>query len=253
MAAAIAGSLSLIASRILQAPDSGSWAFLAASGTFIIYGLDRLRDIDRDRVTSPLRTAFVVRNRRQLYIAVGLAAIGFVATLLAAPAKVILLCLAIGLVGLLHRRLKEVAALKAAYVSLAWVMACMGMPWLVSERGAEGPWLASILFASLAANLIASNLREEEGDGGGTNEVVLRRATAILWLARGMTVLAIVLTLTAPSPLHALVWIPLCEGLALACFRPSERYHEIAVDGGLLVGAIVTAIHLGVAALGATA
>ena len=216
---------------------------MAAAGTFIIYNLDRLRDIDRDRATSPLRTAFVLRNLRGLYVAVGFVAVGFLAALLAAPPSIILLCTAIGLVGLFHRRLKEFAALKAAYVSIAWVAACVGIPWIASGRISPGPWLASILLASLTANLIASNLRDRvpsvEGEG------VRSGTSPALWAARAMTILAIAVTLAAPASLQALVWIPVCEGLALAYFRPTERYGHFAVDGGLLVGAGVTWLQLG--------
>lgn len=247
LAAVVGGSLSLVASRVLGAPAAESWAILAASGTFIIYNLDRLRDIDRDRATSPLRTAFVVRNRQRLYAAVGIMAICFLASLLTAPASIMLLCMAIGLVGLFHRRLKGFAALKTAYVSIAWVAACVGIPWLASGRADAGPWLASILLASLAANLIASNLRDNEPDveEEGARSDTTPTTTPALWLARAMTILAIAITLSAPDALHPLVWIPVCEGLTLAYFRPTERYGLIAVDGGLLVGAFVTSIHLG--------
>jgi hypothetical protein len=242
LAAAIGGSLSLVSSAVLDAPNPGSWAFLAASGTFIIYNVDRLRDVARDRSTSPLRTAFVLRNRRRLYTAVGAMAIGFVAILQAAPASIVLLCLAIGLVGLLHRRLKDVEALKTAYVSLAWVGACVGLPWLAGGYKPAGPWVAGILAASLAANLVGSNLRDQEA---GVEEKNAHSAmTPRLWIARAMAVFAVGISLVAPAPLHSLVWIPVCEGLALAYFRPSERYGHLAVDGGLLIGAFATWIHL---------
>ncbi len=254
LAASIGASLSLVASGALGVSDPASWAFLAGSGTFIIYSLDRLRDLDRDRAISPLRTAFVRRNRQRLYAAVCIAAIGFVATLLLAPPSIILLCLAIGLVGLFHRRLKQAAALKTAYVSLAWVAGCVGIPWLASGHASGGPWIAGILLASLAANLIASNLRDGRGeareptDRGDTVPVLgLARGgdtAQVLWLARGMAVLAITIALISPAALRALVWIPICEGLTLARFRPTERYGHIAVDGGLLVGALLASIHL---------
>lgn len=242
LAASIGASLSLVASGVLGVSDPASWAFLAGSGTFIIYSLDRLRDLDRDRAISPLRTAFVLRNRQRLYAAVSIAAIGFVATLLLAPPSIILLCLAIGLVGLFHRRLKQAAALKTAYVSLAWVAGCVGIPWLASGRASGGPWIAGILLASLAANLIASNLRDGQGEAREPTD--RGSAAQVLWLARGMAVLAITIVLISPAALRALIWIPICEGLTLARFRPTERYGHIAVDGGLLVGALLASIHL---------
>jgi putative Mn2+ efflux pump MntP len=239
LVATVGAALSLVASLVLDAPDARSWALLTACGTFIIYNLDRLRDLDRDRSTSPLRTSFVLRNRRLLSLTVAIASLGFATTLLTVPLSISLLCAAIGLVGLLHRRLKAVSALKTLYVSLAWVAACVGMPWLVSERADGGAWLAGILLVSLTANLIASNLRDEEA------EVVRESTMPMLWLARAMTVLAIGIATAAPTPLLALGWIPLCEGLALVRFEHSERYGLVAVDGALLLGALATSIQLG--------
>lgn len=223
----------------MDAPDARSWAFLTASGTFIIYNLDRLRDVARDRSTSPLRTSFVLRNQRRLCVAVGIASIGFAIKLLTVPLPVSLLCLAVGLIGLLHRRLKVVPALKTVYVSIAWVIACVGMPWLASGQPDVGAWLAGILLASLTANLIASNLPNDEA------RAVDGSAFSTIWLARAMTVLAIGIAFAAPTPLIALVWIPLCETLALARFDNSERYRLVAVDGALLVGAFATSVQLG--------
>lgn len=243
LAATIGLSLSMLASRILDAPDAATWATLSAGGTFIIYNLDRLRDIERDRAKSPLRTAFVLRHRNRLYAAVGIVAIAFAAILVEAPRPIGLLCLAIGLVGFFHRRLKQGAAWKAAYVSIAWVAACVGMPWLASGRGDAGPWLATILLASLAGNLIASNLRDD--DGAFARRIAAGDSLVALWIARAMFMLAFAITLAAPAALLPLAWIPVCEGLALAYYQPTERYGHLAIDGGLLVGALIALIQLG--------
>ena len=61
------------------APDASAasrlhLAVLAASGSAVVYGLDRLRDRDRDRSTSPLRTAWVERNDRALAVGAAVAA-----------------------------------------------------------------------------------------------------------------------------------------------------------------------------------
>ena len=39
---------------------------LAAAGTLVVYNIDRLRDVDRDRLTCPARTRFVERWRSAL-------------------------------------------------------------------------------------------------------------------------------------------------------------------------------------------
>jgi hypothetical protein len=239
VATAVGASLSLVASRMLEAPQPLRWALLAAMGTFIIYNLDRLRDVERDRSTSPLRTAFVMRYRRLLYACAGLVSIGFAAILLSSPPRIILLCTAIGLVGLFHRRAKNAAATKSVYVSIAWVASCVGMPWLVSPSdGNLAPWVASVMLTSIVANLMASNLRD------GKAGAIRGRTGPILWGARAMTMIGFGIALAAPDPGYALAWIPACQALPLAIFLPTERFGHLAVDGALFVGALATMAHL---------
>jgi 4-hydroxybenzoate polyprenyltransferase len=241
LAAAVGGSLSLAASLALGAPQIAVWVFLAASGTFLIYTLDRLRDRARDRSTSPIRTAFVSRHRQGLIGAAFAVAIGFTAVLFTAPSSIIQLCLTVGLIGAFHRRLKNHPAIKTIYVSLSWVAICVGIPWLASGHTPNsnlGVWVASVFLPILTANLIASNLRDDESlrlSGGHL---------AVLWTARGFAAMAIGIAFAAPDELFALVWIPACEALALIFFRRSERYRHVAIDGALLIGALATSIQL---------
>jgi len=238
LAAAIGAALSLAAGLVLGAPQIHRWIFLTAAGTFIIYNLDRLRDLERDRSTSPTRTAFVSKHRRVLYGAVLITAIGFASVLLTSPRPIIILCLAIGVVGLFHRRMKQSPALKAIYVSVCWVAACVGLPWLASPDTRLGAWVAGLFLATLTANLIASNLRDDEviQVSGGHR--------TILWAARGFSMLSIAVAFAGPAEILPLVWIPCCEGLVLFRFRPTERYGHLAVDGALLLGALATSTHL---------
>jgi len=242
LAAGIGGMLSLVSSRILESSSPASSALLAAAGTFIIYNLDRLRDVEQDRSTSPRRTDYVSRNRLPLGVSIGIVALAFTATWWQASPAIKILCLAIGIVGMLHRRLKGIAVLKTIYVSGAWVAACVGIPWLSAELGFDGSrvatWLAGILFSSLAANLIASNLRDDEA------ALIRGSSRATLWFARVVLVAAIGLALAAPSRLAPLVWIPLFEGLALVAYRPTERYGHLVVDGAIGVGALASVLHL---------
>ncbi len=243
LAAAIAAALTLVVASVLEAPESGLQALLAASGTFIVYNLDRLRDIEADRLTAPLRTAFVERNRNRLHLAVGLVGLVLGIGLVAAPRPVVVLLGVIGAVGLLHRRLKGFSRLKATYVSLAWVAACVGMPWLTSSRDlGTGTWVTAILFPTLVANLVASNLGDDVEPHAARDR---GSALPALRIARGSSVVAIVLALVAPVELRALGWIPLAEGLALAAFRPDERYRHLVVDGAILLGALASGIRLG--------
>jgi 4-hydroxybenzoate polyprenyltransferase len=241
LAAAVAAALSIAASRALGAPHELHWALIAAGGTFIVYSLDRLRDLERDALTSPIRTRFVLKHRRGLAILVGVVALVLAPALLTAPPSVIALCAAVGGLGFFHRRLKEFAALKAAYVSTSWVAICVGIPWIASGREAAGLWATAILLPTLAANLIASNLRDGEAHALSLRS---RSLGANLWIARAGTAIALAIAFLAPDGLESLAWIPFFEGLALMGFRPTERYGHLVVDGAFLVGALATCIAL---------
>lgn len=235
--AAIAASLSVVSSRALGAEPVGRLALVAASGAFVIYGLDRLRDVERDWSTSPLRTEFVLRHRPALSIGLLFAALTLGVTLWRMPPRITGLCLAVGALGLLHRRLKGRAALKALYVSAAWVAICVGLPGLMVGFDVRAGWLASVLFLALSSNLMASNVREDE------SQWLRERPESVLRVARSLALLGIAVALVAPTELRGFAWIPVAQSLALLFFRPSEHYGEVAVDGALLVGALATRVH----------
>ena len=239
LASAIGAGLSLVASRALLAPDAGRSALLAGSGAFLIYTLDRLRDADRDRDTAPARTAFVQRHRRSLTAALVVAGLFFAAAWLTAPPAIQGLCVGIGVVGLLHRRLKTHPVLKTGYVSLAWVAGCVGIPWIAADRPGEGLWLAGSLLAVLVANLIASNLRDAEA------HPLPARPETILSIAFTATAISMTVALLAPGTAVVAGWIALLECLALAGFRADERYGLIVIDGALLVGCLLAWLQLG--------
>lgn len=248
LAAAIGGALSLCASRLLGAPESGRSALLVMTGAFIVYSLDRLRDTERDSRTSPSRTAFVERHRTLLVAATGLAGFILLLGLFRAELPTTLLCVAIGIVGLFHRRLKRRAMLKTLYVSLAWTLGLVGLPY-VAAPGIVSPEsatrLATIFLVTLFANLIASNLRDRE------TEILRDRPDRALWLARFAAMSGIALAVLGTSPVaRTAAWIPFAECLALFRFRPTERYGHNIVDGALLLGALTTLLHRALLDLG---
>lgn len=240
LAAAIGFGLSFVSSLALDAPEPLHWALLTSAGTFVIYNLDRLRDTSRDLSTSPDRTAFIEGHREKLTLAVAAASILFGGLLFSAPTRVIYLCLAIGLVGLFHRRIKHASAFKAVYVSLAWVAACVGIPWLArggNAARADAAWAAGILASALIANLIASNVRDGEAQFRPS------RPEHALTIAAACAVIGMLLTRLAPAAVAPLGWIPLAEVVALLRFQKSERYGLLVIDGALLVGSLAAAAH----------
>ncbi len=227
--AGVAAGLIVAAAAALGAPRGGALAVLgalAASGTLVVYNVDRLRDTGMDGASAPLRTAFVEAQRRALWGVTALATVVSLALALATSLDVALLCAAVLLVGLLHRRLKPWRAAKPVYVASAWVAVTAGIPALSASESELIPWLLAIYSTSIAANLLASNLREATP------------VASLLAAARALAAIGVLIALVGPEATRPLAAIPAAELAALACFRNTERYAHIALDGALLIGAL---------------
>jgi hypothetical protein len=254
LAALVGGAMTFAVARALASPSAPREAALVACGAFVIYNVDRLRDIARDGASSPARSRFVLRHRPWLLAATSLAGIALGALLVTAPLASLALCLAIGAIGLLHRRLKQDAAFKIAYVAAAWSAACVGLPGLArsgtggavgSGTGGEGvaaaeaalvallAWSFVFIGSGVIANLIASNLRDGKRIASGCSP------EAAIRLARGIAIAGCSAAAGAPESVAPLAAIPAAEALALCSFRSSERFGHLAVDGALLVGALI--------------
>ena len=208
---------------------------LAFAGTLAVYCVDRLRDIHRDHETSPLRSTFVGKHQA---ILLGLSTAGVALglwTAWALPPAAWFLCAAVGVTGLLHRRLKGRSGRAWLYVTGAWTGVTAGLPALLLASPSELPvrWatLGLSLFLVLGSNALASEQRGLIYDAQAAS--TLRRARR--WAAAA-TALPLVLPGSAGmAALGATMW------LAVAFFRPTERYGLIALDGALLVGAVLAA------------
>ncbi len=244
LAALVGAAMTGAVGRAFASPEVPRDAALVACGAFLVYNVDRLRDLARDHPGSPGRSAFVLRHRPWLVGATGLAGLVLGALLVTAPAASAALCLVVGAIGLLHRRLKQDVGVKVAYVAGAWTTACVGLPWLGRAGAASAPagalaWAIVFVGAALAANLIASNLRDAKRDAAPWS---LRTG---IGLARATAIAAAALGLLAPDGVAPLAWIPAAEAASLAFFRPSERYGHLAVDGALLLGALIAVVQGG--------
>jgi len=230
-----AALLTAAAGDALGAPASAALVAVAAGGTLFVYGVDRLRDLPRDRITSPRRSGFVERHRSWIALGAGSGAAVALAALVASPPGAVVLAGGVAALGLLHRRLKGFAFFKPAYLSGAWLAVCVGLPAVAAgPPGPEGPrlaWVVALLGGALLANAIASNVRDHEA---GAARIGPERA---LRIARSVALLATALGVAAPAPVRPLALVPFATLAALARFRADERYGLLVVDGALVAGA----------------
>ena len=230
--AGAAAALAAAAARVMGVPLPVDAVALAFCGTLVVYDVDRLRDLDRDRTTAPLRTAFVSAHRRLVSVLCVLAGLASIGLAWRAGGRAIAMLLPVLGLGLLHRRLKRFALGKPLYVTAAWVAVVVGLPAVTAAEPRHVGWVVAIVFLTILANAIASNVRDGEAAiarlGSGTP----------IRLARALAAVAVVTTLFAPVPVRAFVVVPLATGVALSAFHPGERYGHIAVDGALWLGAL---------------
>jgi hypothetical protein len=238
-----AAALAATASLALGLAVRPAVVCVAFAGTLVVYNVDRVRDLQRDRATAPMRTRYLERHGRSIRIVTVLAgavALAAGASLGGAPVALLAACLAL---GLLHRRLKRVVYAKALYITTAWLAVVVGVPALSASAAVplgRVVWTALLLGAALLANATASSVKDEEA-------AAARHGVApTLWLARALTAAAALASACAPSALRPLAWIPLATLVALLGFRASERYAALVLDGALLAGALLAGLALAV-------
>jgi hypothetical protein len=242
LAAGVAGALTLAAGFSLVDHKLPLAAALAFAGTLVVYNVDRLRDLDRDMLASPRRSAFVRAHRSPIVglVVVAAACCCLLAWRVGAPS--VALCAALLLPSLFHRRIKHHPAVKASYVTAAWVAATVGLAALSAldhdfGQGGEATrfwgvvgWVAAIYGAAIGANLVASNAQDFGNLAG-------RRVST--WGARGLAAAGVMIALAGPEATRPLLWIPLCQLAGVLHTADCERARLLRVDGLLLLGALV--------------
>lgn len=231
LAAGVAGALAWAATLAFAVPFEPAVIALVVSGTLVVYNIDRLRDLERDRTLAPLRSAFIERNRKRLGLLTLLAAGSSVVCTLQLARTAWLLCGAVLALGLLHRRLKRIRGIKTLYLTSCWLAVVLGLPLLGagpgSSPGAERVyWVSAVVGCAILSNLMASNLDRRSG----SSHSQLGPAIAVAGLGIGFA-------LVAPQALRGLALIPAAELVALSRFREGERQGVVAVDGALFAGA----------------
>lgn len=236
--AAVAVSLVAVCHRALGGgPLAGPlpWGAmgLAATGTLLVYNVDRLRDLARDQTSSPARSAFVQEHRGALLVLSVLAGLVSLPLAVSQPPLAWAFCgLALGL-GLLHRRLKDHANWAVLYVTAAWLAVVVGLPAAGQNPHDIEPrillWVTMTLGLLICANLLGSELRGLQP--GPTT-------TPRLQVARVLAAAGSLLPSLDPST-GVLVPVGASMFLALVFFRFDERYGLGVLDGALLLGALL--------------
>jgi 4-hydroxybenzoate polyprenyltransferase len=235
-AAGVAAMLVCAASQALDGSPRWDVVALAFTGALVVYPLDRLRDLERDRARVPLRSTFVDRHRRLLKGLVFLAGLASLALAWRLDAAIWILCGGVFVIGVFHRRLKRIGRGKTIYVSLAWTIVVVGLPALVQRPfpSSRLPWVAAVVFAAVFSNLVASNLAVK-GERCPSAENWPQPQGR--WMALTTAILGTALGLLGPAP--ALSAVPCAQALALLRHREGERHAQGVIDGALLVGGLV--------------
>lgn len=217
---------------------------LAAAGAYIVYAVDLLRGLPRDRLTSPLRSAFVERRRTTLRLLLLPAFLICVGAALCVGVRVTLAALPVAGAGFFHRRLKRFDWAKPLYLGAAWTVVTVGLPAL-HDPVARGAWVpALVIGCSVSANVLLSSLRDGEGVAARLDRKNTLRAAGALLVPAG---LAPVLLPAAPL---ALLCIPAAMCVAILAFRPGERAGGIGADGALVAGGALAWILAGLPGAG---
>lgn len=209
---------------------------LAFAGTLFVYTIDRLRDLERDRVSSPTRSAFIERWQPWLRFQVVAAALAALALGVGAGPRVVAVAGLVAALGLLHRRLKHLLLAKPIYLTLAWAAVAVGFPAAQDPTARHVPWVALIVAGTVTSNVVLSNLRDDQGVASRVG-----RRLALSLAALNLLPLS-AFALLGPASIRPLILLPIFMAGAIAGFRPSERYGALVVDGALLVGALGAAV-----------
>ena len=209
---------------------SSAVAALAASGTLVVYTVDRLRDMERDRSTAPERSAFIERHQGVLRLQAGMALLVAAVSAAAAGPRVVALAGGVAVLGLFHRRLKGFAWAKPAYLTLAWTAVCVGLP--AAHAGGARHLLPVIAIVGLTvqANVALSNLKDDEALAARLGQ---RR---VLGIATGLLALAGLCAALGPAETRPLLALPAAALPTVIWFRPTERFGGGIVDGALALG-----------------
>jgi len=223
-----AAGLSLAAALAMASAPDPRVAGVALFGTLAVYGADRLFDVDRDRVSSPLRTDFVLRHENRLALLSALSGAVAVGLGLSLGPRVVSLLALVLAAGLAHRRLKQIRFAKPLYIALAWCAVVVWVPAAVASEAHDVGWVSAVIALAVLANAIASNVRDgEQGLARPDHALVVARLCALLSLGSAWL---------APAPLRALAAVPAATLLALLRGRIDERWGLVAVDGALVAG-----------------
>ncbi|MUW14506.1 4-hydroxybenzoate polyprenyltransferase [Halorubrum sp. CBA1125] len=198
--------------------------------TFSVYAGDRIADAEVDAISSPERSAFVVRHRRLLSVlTAGAYGIAVAISLTGGPLALAITLLPGGFwilyasewfptLGTYFKRLKQILVVNSTIVAAAWAIAVVGLP-LAFADAAVTP-LAGVVFVYFLVDTFVNteipNVRDiaaDQADGVSTIPVVLgvRRTRHVLY---GLD-----------------LWLVAFVGLSLA-FGPLTA----AVAGAILVG-----------------
>lgn len=247
---------SLTSERLLDLRHDRLVHVLVLALALLFYNRDRLADSESpdDRLNMAERTRWIAAHRRGLRAAVAVAVAVSVALLAQRPAVLPPIIAGLGFaLAYSSRRLpggrapKQLPGLKTPYVALLWTLLVVGVPVAAAGQPWDRrlPFVASAMFAFVAAQVTVNDIRDLEGD-----RLVGTRTLAVLSGERGARAAALLFALLAGGSALALgsggllVAAAYTAGYAATYRRAADSAFRWFVEGAgivtwLAVGVIV--------------
>ncbi|MGI9533897.1 MAG: hypothetical protein ACR2NW_03005, partial [Thermodesulfobacteriota bacterium] len=225
-------TLALCTINFLKLEINYNLLLLIFFGTLTIYNIDHLRGLSKDIISNPKRIIFINKNLYTFYI---LSAASFVLSVLflfRTGFKILPFLIIPFILGLVHRRLKNLTLFSAIYITISWVIITTILPSYLGSKTYSVYWLSLIIGIPLFCNAYVSTLREKYLDLNRSNLTIV------------LSVITIVIIISAGGNYISFLPFALITTLILLKYESTEYFELIYMDGSQLIGAIISLIML---------
>jgi len=232
IAALLASSITIFTMIFLDTGINYILLVLIFSGTFTVYNIDHLRDLDKDNQTNPKRVKFIKDNKTLILILTTISFMISCSVIFLTGFEILYFLILPFLLGILHRRLKWVPLTAAFYITLSWLTVTVLLPAYSVNKVPHVILLSSILGIILFFNAYSSSLRYKF--------YAMKYVRYMLYLSLGV----ILVVLGLRGKYLGIIPLAFFTTMALTNFMEDEDYEDIFFDGLQLSGAILSILFL---------